>query len=92
MLDTERQFLERIRPTLGSLCPSTIVLIKGEQLVGTYATIQEALSEGARRFGLGSYLVRQIDEPTTDVSIPALTLGLLRADPSRPVCGSGEKA
>jgi hypothetical protein len=43
MLDTERQFLERIRPTLGSLCPGTVALIKGEELVGTYATIQEAL-------------------------------------------------
>lgn len=92
MLETERQFLEKIRPTLASLCPGTIVLIKGEELIGTYNTMQEALIEGARRFGLAPFLARRADEPTTEISIPALTLGLLRAPPSHPVGSSGEHA
>jgi hypothetical protein len=42
------------------------------------------LSEGARRFGLDSYLIRQVEESEEPVSIPALTLGILGANTPHP--------
>ena len=56
------------------------VLIKGETIVGFFNTINEALCEGTRLYGLEPYLVRRIGDPVTTPSIPALSLGLLRAD------------
>jgi hypothetical protein len=61
------------------------VLVKGAELVGVFNTVDEALAEGARRFGLSSFLVRRVEPVQEEVRIPALTLGLLRADSTRPV-------
>ncbi len=55
------------------------VLIKGHDLIGFYNTFDEALAEGARRFGLVSFLVRQVTEKQNEVNIPALSLGILNA-------------
>ncbi len=60
------------------------VLVKGGELIGVYNTNSEALAEGARRFGLQSFLVRQVQEQQPDVYIPALALGILRADYPHP--------
>jgi hypothetical protein len=56
------------------------VLIKGDTVVGFFNTINEALTEGTRLYGLDSYLVRRIGAPVTKINIPALSLGLLRAN------------
>lgn len=92
MLDTERTFFDSIQQKLLSMCPGQFVVIKQQELVGTYPTIQEALTEGARRFGLDSFLVRRVDEQQEKVSIPALTLGILSANPSHTIRRTGEEA
>jgi hypothetical protein len=69
--------------------PENLSLSKEEQLLGSYDTIQDALGAGAREFGMVSFLVKRTDEVPQDVSIPALTLGILRADPSHPTDGAG---
>lgn len=56
------------------------VLVKGRELVGVFENQNEALAEGARRFGLESFLARRVEEAEELVHVPALTLGLLRAD------------
>jgi len=61
------------------------VVVKGESLVGVYNTMEEALADGARRFGLQSVLVRRVQPVQEEVKIPALTLGLLHADSSHSV-------
>jgi hypothetical protein len=85
MLDTERQFYAENLADWLKLYPGKIVLVKGRELVGTFDTDQDALAEGSRRFGLEPYLVRRVKEQQEDVSIPALTLGILRADTTRPI-------
>ncbi len=70
------------------VCPGRFVVIKGQELAGNYETIQDALSEGAKRFGLDSFLVRRVDMQTETVSIPALTLGILSANTSRTIRGT----
>ncbi len=81
MLEKERKFYDRKRAELVSQHLGQFVLIKEEELVGVYNKIEEALAEGARRFGLQPFLVRQISETSEEeINIPALALGILRAD------------
>jgi hypothetical protein len=85
MLDLEREHFSSIQANLLTVCPGRFVVIKGRELAGNYQTVQEALSEGAKRFGLASFLVRRVDMQTETVSIPALTLGILSANTSHTV-------
>lgn len=81
MLQEERDFFQE---KLGEWLPQyagQFVLIRGRALVGRYATIDEALADGARRFGLVPMLVRRVEAVSDDVSAPALALGLIDADP-----------
>jgi hypothetical protein len=82
MLDQERKyFADNIKSLLENY-RGRFVVIKETSVLGPFATIDEALSEGARRYGLHAFLVRQVEEQSQDtVSIPALALGLLHADP-----------
>lgn len=59
-----------------------IVLIKEEELIGTFDTIEDATSEGVRRFGLQPFLVRRVEERQDEINIPSLSLGILRANTS----------
>ncbi len=86
MLDKERKFYDEKHDELVSQHLGQFVLIKEEKLVGVYNKIEEALAEGARRFGMQPFLVRQISKVSeTEINIPALTLGILRADSPRSV-------
>ena len=86
MLETEREFFDKIHSQLLADHPGKFVLIKGGDLIGTFATIEEAVTEGARRFGLEPFLVRQVLQAAeNDVNIPALELGILSANTTRPV-------
>jgi hypothetical protein len=69
--------------------PGRFVLVKGRELAGAYNTMDEALSDGARHFGLDSFLVRQVLPAQPEASAPALTLGILHADSPRSDGGSG---
>ena len=80
MLEKERKYFEQNRKEWLSKFPAKFVLVKGEQLVGTFDKPEDALAEGARRFGGESFLVRRVEESEQLVYIPALTLGILRAD------------
>jgi hypothetical protein len=88
MLEHEIQYFEDHRHELLAKHRHQFVLIKGDQLIGAFQTIEEALSEGTRRFGLDSYLVRQVEESEEPVTIPALTLGILGANTPHSVRGT----
>ena len=86
MLEKERQYFSKHHAELISRHLGKVVLVKDEELIGAFNTIEEALAEGARRFGLTPFLVREVTaSEEKDINIPALTLGLLRADSSRPI-------
>ena len=80
MLEKERQYFTEHRAELLARYPDKFVVIKDTELVGAFNTIEEALAEGARRFGLQPFLVRRVTESDETINIPALTLGILRAD------------
>ena len=86
MLEKERQYFSEHHAELLSRHQGKVVLIKDDQLLGAFNTIEEALGEGARRFGLQPFLVREVTAAEEkEINILALTLGLLRADSSRPI-------
>jgi hypothetical protein len=92
MLETERSYYVEHLPELLREHRGRFVLIKHDVLVGLYDTLEDALAEGARRFGGESFLARRVEEQQEEVSIPALTLGLLSANPSHTIFGPDQKA
>ena len=85
MLDIERRvFDQHLEEWLVSHA-GRVVLVKDSEVVGFFDDEWSALGEGARRFGLTSFLVRRVDRNDYTLSAPALTLGILRANPAQPV-------
>jgi len=83
MLETEIAYYDKHKEEWVKTRLNQFVLIKGEELIGFYPTIDEALAEGARLYGLDSFLVRRIEaDGGEDVYIPALALGLINANPA----------
>ena len=86
MLEKERQVFSDKHSELISRYLGLFVVIKDEEIIGAVNTMDEVLAEGARRFGLQPFLVRQVTESINEtVDIPALTLGILRADSPRSI-------
>jgi len=81
MLDAERQFYSENLSSLLAQYSGRFIVVKGHAVVGAFGTADEAMREGARRFGLESFLLRLVTAHSPSISIPALTLGLLHADP-----------
>ncbi len=80
MLEKERKYFENNIAQWLKESPGKFVLIKDESLIGKFDNQKDALVEGARRFGNQSFLVRKVEESEDIIYIPALTLGILRAD------------
>jgi hypothetical protein len=88
MLEEEIRYFEENHETWKSQYPGKFVLIKGSELIGVYDTMLAALDDGSRRFGLVSYLIRRVGEVVKEISIPALTMGILRANPAHSDSGT----
>ena len=62
--------------------PGKIALVRDEELVGVFDTLDAALAEGVRRFGPTSFLLRRISREQPRHTILAASLGGRRADPA----------
>jgi hypothetical protein len=80
MLEKERKYFESNRVEWLKEYFGKYVLVKEENLLGTFNNQKDALIEGARRFGKESFLVRKVEGSDELIYIPALTLGILHAD------------
>lgn len=89
MLDTERQYFEDHQPELLKEYPGKFVIIRDQEIAGSFDTLQDALVAGTRQFGLSSFLIRRTDELPQEVSIPSLALGILHAKPNLSTIGPG---
>ncbi len=86
MLEQERNHFANHQAEYQRLYPGRFVVIKGEEFAGAFNTIDEAVQFGVRSYGLTSFLVRRSDQAVTEeITIPALALGILRADPASTV-------
>jgi len=81
MLDRERRFFAAHAREWARAYPGRFLVVKDEELIGDFATIEEALGAGAHRVGLQPFLVRRAGDSEETVRIPALTLGLISAHP-----------
>ncbi len=80
MLEQELRFFEEHRAEWLEDHRGALALVKGGELLGFFDSQADALSEGARLFGLDHFLVRAVEADERVESAPALTLGILRAN------------
>ena len=85
MLEEELEYYERNLSDWLNHHPGKFVAVVGQDVLGFFDTIDDALQAGARQVGLGSFLVRRIQEVEENVSIPALSLGIIYADSAPPI-------
>jgi hypothetical protein len=85
MLEEERQFYDQHLSEWLDHHAGKYVTIVGQEVIGFFDTIDDALTAGARQVGLNPFLVRRIQEATENVSIPALSLGIIYADSASPI-------
>ena len=92
MLDVERAYYSENVEEWKRQFSGKFVVVKERELIGAFSSLEEALAAGAARCGLDSFLVRLVGESEKTVSIPALTLGLLGANPPHAAGRSGTSA
>lgn len=78
VLNEEIQYFDESLEDWLKQYPGMVALVKGRNLIGVYNTEEEALAEGARRYQLQPYLIRHIVREQPNISVPALTLGILQ--------------
>lgn len=66
---------EKHRADLEKSHPGKFVLIKGDEVLGTFDTFENAAAEGVRLFPKEDFLIRQIGAPVAQLS-PAIVYGL----------------
>ncbi len=76
-LATEIAYFNAQRPLLLQHHAGKFVLIKGEELIGSFDMAETAFNEGARRFGLDGFLMKQVVPVEPPATSPALYAGLL---------------
>ena len=86
-LAMERAFFEQSLDDWLARYPEMFALVKGEELIGTFDTIENALTEGVRRFGNTPFLVRRIVAHAPVNLSPAYDLGILHAHPAFTITG-----
>jgi hypothetical protein len=91
MLDIERKYLESHRDELLRLYGGRYLVIKGEEITGAYDSMNDALQGAALKHGLDDVLIRRPSDIQMEISVPALTLGILNANISRPDSGSSNR-
>jgi hypothetical protein len=78
-LEQERKFFANHQGEWEKAHPGKFVLVKGESLIGVFDSDRTAVSEGIRKFGLESFLVRNVVEKEEAIRIPALMFDLIHA-------------
>jgi hypothetical protein len=89
-LETERKYMDSHKEELLKQYGGKILVICGEQVTGAFDTMEEALQGAVEKHGLSNVLIRRPSEAQIEFCAPALTLGILNANPSQPSGGTGE--
>lgn len=72
ILNKELAHFEKVKAKLLETQRGKYALIKGEELIGTFTTMEEAYREGIRSFGKEPFLIRPVVEAQEYQRIPAL--------------------
>ena len=79
-LKEEIEYYRAIKEELLKKYEGKYALIKGKQLIDTYTTHEEAYNAGVEKYGNEAFLIQQILPEEPIQSLPALMLGVMRAD------------
>ena len=66
MLDKEYQYFLGNKKDLIKKYSGKFIVIKGEEVVGVYETLQEALKISAKAYSLGDFLIQHISDKEDD--------------------------
>lgn len=80
-LEQELAFFERHLSDWLPIYRGQFVVIKGDELLGSFTTLDEAFDAGVRKYGTESFLIREVAPSAPAVYNPALTVGALYAHP-----------
>lgn len=76
-LELETAAYAAMKKDLLNRAPGKFVLLIGQDEVGIFDRIEEAIGEGVRRVGLKPFLVRKITVEQETVLLPAWSLGVM---------------
>ena len=79
-LETEINYFEAHKNEWLEHHENKYALVKGEELVGTFDTMEQAYLIGVERFGNEPFLIRKIQLEQPVEHLPALTLGIIHAN------------
>jgi hypothetical protein len=89
MLEEEVAFFNENRAEWLAKQQNRVALVKGRELIGMFDTEEQAIMEGARRFGMKPFLVKRVLPTDSEFTAPALALGILGANPQLSNGGAG---
>jgi hypothetical protein len=78
-LEQELTYFQQHLPEWLSVYPGQFAVIKGDQLLGTFTTFDEAFAAGVKAYGTEPFLIRQVAETAPVAYNPALSVGALYA-------------
>lgn len=79
VLREELEFFESKREEWIKIYEGKFALVKGNRLIDTFTTLEEAYRKGVELFGNGPFLIKVISKEEKIEKIPALTLGIIHA-------------
>jgi len=79
VLDTELKYYENMKAELLAHHEGQYALIKGNQLVGTFSTLEEAFTAGVEHFGNVPFLIQFVQEEEEIIQHPSLAVGIISA-------------
>lgn len=78
-LEEELRFFESKKKEWLKDYRDKFVLVKGEELVDVFSTLDDAYKEGVKRYGNQPFLIKKVTEEEEIETLPALTLGIIHA-------------
>jgi hypothetical protein len=80
-LEQELEYFESIKEDLLEHYENKFALIKGQELVNTFTTWEEAFKAGTDRFGNVPFLIKLVQEKDESVQLPAFVVGAISVNP-----------
>ena len=74
VLDKEIAAYTKVRDHLEANHIDEWAVVYGNELIGTYDTLEDAAHEAIARFGRGPYLIRQVGAPPKTLHIPFVSI------------------
>lgn len=78
-LEKELNFFESKKKEWLRNYKDKFVLIKGEELIDVFNTLEDAYKEGVKRYGNQPFLIKRVTEEEEIETLPALMSGIIHA-------------